>query len=97
MRNVPETYIVPEPVYVFTAPFSIFTLPSMNIVPFTVSTFVAAFQESSPAEALQVYDEAGVRSWTVVKLLLRFAGFGAVAKPWSLSKLGGVPLDCRHP
>ena len=45
----------------FTEPFSTFTLPSMNIVPFTVSTFVEAFQESSPAEPLQVYDEAGVR------------------------------------
>ena len=38
----------------FTAPFSILTLPSMNIVPCTVSTFATASQVSSPAAVRQL-------------------------------------------
>jgi hypothetical protein len=87
---------VAEPVYVLTAPFWIWALPSMKIVPFAVRTFVVAFHESSPADPTHVYDVEGVRSWTVGMLLFRFATFGVAADPWSLSKVGGVPLCVRQ-
>ena len=47
-KDVPEAMIVPCPVYLAVAPGLMVMLPSMKIVPFTVSNFVAAFQESSP-------------------------------------------------
>src|SRR5215217_2952730 len=68
----------------------------MKSVPFAVRTFVVAFQDSSPADPLHVYDDDGVRSTTVGMLLLRLATLGVVADPWSVSNVGGVPLDCRH-
>ena len=47
IRSVPDRWIVAKPVEL-TAPFSIFALPSMNIVPFTLNTLVVAFQVKSP-------------------------------------------------
>src|SRR6266571_1900779 len=47
-RKVPERYRVAWPLYVLYALSEIFALPSMKIVPLTVSVFVVAFQESSP-------------------------------------------------
>ena len=81
----------------FTEPFWIWALPSMKIVPFAVRTLLDAFQESSHAEPLQVYDVDGVRSCTVPMLLLRWVALGVVADPWSVSNVGGVPLCVRHP
>src|SRR5262249_37568433 len=76
------------PSYSLTAPFWITALPSMKIVPATVSFFVALFQESSPAAVWHVYEAAGVRSTTDGTLLLRRLS--------PVSKMGGVPLTAVH-
>src|SRR5215210_5528580 len=47
-RKVQERYRVAWPLYVLRAPLETLALPSMKIVPLTVSDFVVAFQESSP-------------------------------------------------
>ena len=64
--------MVAKPVYELTAPFSIFALPSMYIVPFTVSTLFTASQVRSPPTVWQLYEAAGVRSTTDGMLLFRF-------------------------
>ena len=57
-------------------PFETLALPSMKIVPATVSTFVVLFHESSPlgvpaGPTRQVYELAGVRLNSGVTLLFR--------------------------
>ena len=74
-------------------------LPSMKIVPLTVSNFVDAFHESSPrtvlpAADLQVYDDAGVRLIAVVGVALQLIELSAT--PLAVSNVGGVPSSsCR--
>ena len=64
--------MVAKPVYELTAPFSIFTLPSMYMVPFTVSILLTASHVRSPPTVWQLYEAAGVRSTTDGMLLFLF-------------------------
>src|SRR6187200_2748261 len=90
--------IVARPVYLAVTPggSAMVTLPSKKIVPCTVSSFVVAFQESSPrvvvpAIDLHVYDAAGVRLIAVVGVALQLIELSGT--PLTVSNLGGEPVD----
>src|SRR5919202_1114407 len=75
------------PEHVFATPLPALMLPSMKIVPLTVSAWLPASHDSCPPAVVHEYDVAGVRSNTVATLLLRTV---------SLSKTGTLPLDVVH-
>src|SRR5512142_1442004 len=53
-RNVPDKYSVDWPFYSLTAPFWMYALPSMKIVPETVNRCLLASQLSWPPPVLQL-------------------------------------------
>jgi hypothetical protein len=60
----------------FAVAGSALTLPSMKIVPLTVSTFEVASQVSSPPAVLHEYEDDGVRLKVPATLLLRLVASG---------------------
>ena len=93
IMKVPLSMTVAWPSYVGTPVAKAVALPSMKIVPFTVRTFVPAFQESSPSAAvpgtdLHVYEApSGVRFTAVDGVAL-----WSIALLPKLSNVGGVPI-----
>jgi hypothetical protein len=68
----------------------------MKIVPLTVRTLLVASQTSDPLGVVQEYDVDGIMLKEPATLRFRFEISGLVGEPWSLSKVGGVPLFVTH-